>query len=48
MYYYIKENRLCVYMAVSIEAVNNWLAKHQKTIVEISNNVYHEFIIEVK
>ena len=48
MWYFITENQVCVYAANSIKEVNNWLAKHQKTIVEISNNVYHEFIIEVK
>lgn len=48
MYYYIKENDLCVYSATSIEAINDWIAKHQKTIVAIINTVYHEIIIEVK
>lgn len=48
MWYYITENDLCIYSATSIETVNDWLAKHQKTIVSISNNIYHEFIIEVK
>lgn len=48
MWYYITENQLCVYMANNIEEVNDWLAKRQKTIVSISNNIYHECIIEVK
>ena len=48
MWYYITENQLCVYAANSIEEVNNWLSERQKTIVSISNNIYHEFIIEVK
>lgn len=48
MWYYITENQLCVYMTNNIEEVNDWLAKHQKTIIVISNTVYHEVIIEVK
>lgn len=48
MWYFITENQVCVYATTSIKEVNNWLAKHQKTIVSITNNVYHEFIIEVK
>lgn len=48
MWHYITENQLCIYMANNIEEINNWLAEHQKTIVSISNNIYHEFIIEVK
>ena len=48
MWYFITENQICVYTATSIREVNNWLASRQKTIVSISNNVYHEFIIEVK
>ena len=48
MWYYITENQICVYAATSIKEVNAWLANRQKTIVSITNNVYHEFIIEVK
>lgn len=48
MWYYITENQSCVYATNSIEEVNDWLASHQKTIISINNNVYHEFIIEVK
>ena len=48
MWYYITENQRCVYMTNSIEEVNNWLSERQKTIVLTSNNIYHEFIIEVK
>ncbi len=48
MWYFITENQLCVYMANSIEEINSWLASRQKTIVSITSNVYHEFIIEVK
>lgn len=48
MWYYITENQLCVYTTNNIKEINDWLAKHQKTIVSISNNVYHECIIEVK
>lgn len=48
MLYYITENQICVYATNSVKAVNAWLAKRQKTIVSITNNVYHEFIIEVK
>lgn len=48
MWYYITENQICIYMANSIEEVNDQLAKHQKTIVSISNTIYHEITIEVK
>lgn len=48
MWYYITENQICVYATNSIKEVNAWLAKRQKTIVSITNNVYHECIIEVK
>ena len=48
MWYFITENQLCVYAATSIKEVNSWLAKRQKTIVSITNTVYHECIIEVK
>ena len=48
MWYFITENQLCVYATNSVKEVNSWLAKHQKTIVSISNNLYHECTIEVK
>lgn len=48
MWYFITENQVCVYATNSIKEINAWLANRQKTIVSISNNVYHEFIIEVK
>ena len=48
MWYFITENQVCVYATNSIKDVNAWLDNRQKTIVSISNNVYHEFVIEVK
>lgn len=48
MFYYIKENGLCVYMTNNIANVNRWLFEHQKTIVSLESTIYHEITIEVK
>lgn len=48
MFYYIKENELCIYMTNTIADVNRWLFEHQKTIVSLESTSYHEITIEVK
>lgn len=48
MWYYITEDQICVYMTNQIKDVNDWLAKHQKSIISIYRKNDIETIVEVK
>lgn len=39
MIYYIKENRVCVYITRDVQEVNKWLRENKKTIKSLNMNV---------
>lgn len=49
MIYYIKENRVCVYITRDVQDVNRWLREHKKTIKSLDMNVITNSVtVEVK
>lgn len=48
MWYYIKQDGLCVYASNQVKDVNDWLNKHQAYIKKIYTTNLQETIIEVR
>lgn len=49
MIYYIKENRVCVYITNDAQDVNKWLRENNKTIMSLNMNVItNDVTVEVK
>lgn len=49
MIYYIKENRVCVYITRDVQEVNKWLRENKKTIKSLDMNVItNDVTVEVK
>lgn len=49
MIYYIKENRVCVYITRDVQEVNEWLRENKKTIKSLNMNVItNDVTVEVK
>lgn len=49
MFYYIKENRVCVYITNDAQDVNKWLRENKKTIKSLNMNVItNDVTVEVK
>lgn len=49
MFYYIKENQVCVYITNDAQDINKWLREHNKTIKSLNMNVItNDVTVEVK
>lgn len=49
MIYYIKENRVYVYITRDVQEVNKWLRENKKTIKSLNMNVItNDVTVEVK